>query len=256
MRRTLTILGLVGLAAGGSLTAQVVESPTTVARGAWLVEADIAAATWDTAHATGSKVHTHDVGVAVLMISTGVTDKLDVQFGFDGWLHAEEKHGGGRDRSSGWGDAWVRAKWNFYGDEATGPAWAVLPYVKIPVGHDDIGNSEWEGGLALIYGQPLDEDDWIEAFVSGDSLHSEVRGRDEQLVGGVVWGRNVTERTTVYTELLVEWLSAADGDVPLIWGVGVSPVIQEGFALDFEVLAGLTDEATDWALAVRLVWEL
>ena len=235
--------------------AQVVESPTTVSRGEWLVEADVVAGTWDSGRPNGIKLSTWEVVTAPVLVSTGVAENIDVQLGFDGWVHAEAQAQGQQERVSGWGDAWLRAKWNFFGNEETGPAWALLPYVKFPVADDRIGNGKFEGGVALIFGQPLDEDDWIQAFVSGDTLHSEIGGRDEQLVAGIVWGRNLSADTTVYTEILTEWLSAETDSLPVVWGTGISPVIADGFALDFEILVGITDEAPDRGAAVRLVWE-
>lgn len=256
MSRTVFWYALLGSLVMGNTGAQVVESPTTVSKGEWLLEADVAAGVWDRSTIGGAAVSFREVVVAPVILSTGISDNLDVQFAFDGWIEAEVSGGGLKESVSGWGDVWVRAKWNFYGDEETGPAWALLPYVKIPVADSAIGNGEVEGGLALIYGQPIDEDDWIQAFVSGDSLHAEVRGRDEQLVAGAVWGRNLPGDVTVYTEVLVEWLSAESADLPVTWGIGISPLVAPGFALDFEVLAGITDEAPDWTAAIRLVWEL
>lgn len=252
MKRMMTVW--VGTAAG--LTAQVVESPTTVAKGEWLIEADIVAGTWDSDRSGGRRTSSREVLAAPVLISTGVSSEWDVQFAFDGWLQAEESTGGLSETVSGWGDAWLRAKWNFSGDEETEPAWAILPYVKLPIADRDIGNGKFEGGAALVYGQPLGGDNWMEAFVSGDTLHSEVGGRDEQLVGGVVWGRNLSEDTTIYTELLAEWVSAENDEVPVICGIGISPVMAEGFALDFELLVGVTASAPNWGAAVRLVWEL
>lgn len=252
IKRVMVILA--GSAAG--LSAQVVESPTTVAKGAWLVEADIVAGTWDSVRSGGRRISSREVLAAPVLISTGVSSEWDVQFAFDGWVEAAESMGGRREINAGWGDAWLRAKWNFSGDEETGPAWALLPYVKLPIADSAIGNGKFEGGAALVYGQPLGGDTWMEAFLSGDTLHSEVGGRDAQLVGGVVWGRNVSATTTIYTEVLAEWISADHDVIPVIWGLGVSPVMAEGFALDFELLVGVTAEAPDWGAAVRLVWEL
>ncbi|MDA7916690.1 transporter [Opitutaceae bacterium] len=240
----------------GALWGQVVESPTTVAPGDWLLEADIVAGTWDYGRTNGLRVSSREFSAAPVLISTGISADWDVQFAFDGWVESKEQIGGLSETVSGWGDAWLRAKWNFVGDEETEPAWAILPYVKLPLADSDIGNGKFEGGMALVYGQPLGKDHWMEAFISGDTLHSEVGGRDEQLVGGVVWGRNLSEDTTIYSELLAEWITADHDEVPVIWGLGISPVLAEGFTLDFELLVGVTREAPDWGAAVRLVWEL
>ncbi|MBT5903514.1 MAG: hypothetical protein HOH58_15545 [Opitutaceae bacterium] len=256
MKNAFTLNVAVFLGTAASLIGQVVESPTTVSPGEWLIEADIVAGTWDVSRMNGLRVATREFTAAPVLISTGVSSNWDVQFAFDGWVEAEEQLSGGRETASGWGDVWLRSKWNFSGDEESGPAWAILPYLKLPVADRAIGNGKFEGGAALVYGQPLGADNWMEAFVSGDTLHSEVGGRDEQLVGGVVWGRNVTEGAAIYTELLAEWISADEDALPVIWGMGISPTVAEGVSLDFELLVGVTKEAPDWGAAVRLVWEL
>ena len=236
---------------------QVIESPTTVAKGSWLIEADVGFGVWDRSGRGNQRIEFREIGALPVLLSTGLTDRWDVQVGFDGWIETTLATSTGEEqRVSGWGDAYVRTKWNFAGDEASGPAWSVLPYLKLPVADSDMGNGEFEGGLALLYGQPINESDWMEAFVSGDSLRSEVGGRDEFLVAGVVWGRSVSDTTTVYTEVLVEWLSTKSGEVPVTLGVGVSPEMAPGFAWDFEVLAGITPEAADWAVVLRIGWEL
>lgn len=255
LSQKISIFGLLWLSAV-AVHGQVVESPTPVARGEWLFEADVAAAAWDSSRANGARLDAEEWLVGTFLFSTGVAERWDIQFGFDGWVQAEVTEDDVRERASGWGDAYLRAKWNFAGDESEGPAWAVLPYVKVPVADDDIGNGEWEGGVALLYGQPLGERSWMQAFVSGDTLRSDFGGRDELLVAGGVWGYQWTEKTTIYAEVLAEWLSAEDSDLPVTLGVGVSPEVASGFFLDFELLAGLTPEAPDWAAAVRIVWEL
>jgi hypothetical protein len=245
------LLGAATVASG-----QTVESPTTVSPGSWLVEADVVAGLWDSFSLNGVSVSVQEVVLAPFILSTGVLERLDFQIAFDGWVEAEVEVGGRTERVSGWGDVVLRTKWNFYGDEEAGSAWAVMPHLKLPVADSQIGNGEVEGGATLLYGQPLGEHDWMQAFVSGDSLRSDLAGRDEQLVAGVIWGHNFSDRTTVYTEVVAEWFSAADSQVPVVWGIGVSPVVAPGFALDFEVLAGITEEAPDWGGAIRIVWEL
>lgn len=247
-------LFLVLLPAGSALFAQVVESPTTVARGAWLVESDLVAGVWDRTTIRGENQRAREIIVAPVLVSTGVTDHVDVQVGFDGWSESRHTVDGQTERVAGWGDVWVRSKWNFWGEEETGPALAVLPYVKLPVADRMIGNGEVEGGVALLYGQPLGEVTWLAASVSGDSLHSEVRGRAEQFVAGVVVGKALAARTSLYAEVVVEWLAAADSAVPVLGGFGLTRSVAPGLTLDFEVMVGLTGEAADWVAAVRWVW--
>ncbi len=252
MKRLFWITGLVL----GSVFAQTVESPTTVASGEWLLESDLGFANWDRVGRGGGAGKTFEYGAVPILISTGLNEEWDVQFGFDGWVHAEETVAGVKSTARGWGDAWVRAKWNFAGDEAVEPAWALLPYIKFPTADSQIGNGKTESGVALVYGQPLNDKNWFEVMLSVDSLHHENSGREELLFAGVVIGRDIAAATTVYAELLAEWSSESGGDVPVTFGVGISPEIFPGCALDFETLIGVSNEATDLGVALRIVWEL
>lgn len=244
---------VVGLIEGA---AQVVESPTTVARGAWLIESDLGFASWDRIERRAGSIESHEFGVAPLFVSTGLTDNLDVQFGHDGWSSSEETSGGLKTNANGWGDAWIRAKWNFVGDEEIESAWAILPYMKLPTADAEIGNGKFEPGVALVFGRPLTETLWLEAVMSLDSLHNETSGREENLFAGVVLGHDINSSTTVYAELLAEWSRETSDAVPITLGLGISPEIAPGCALDFEALIGVSAESTDLGVAIRLVWEL
>ncbi|MCF3651987.1 hypothetical protein [Synoicihabitans lomoniglobus] len=237
---------LFGMLVGCTLSGQVVESPMTVAPGAWLIEADVAAGAWDRSHAHG---HQRISRFGAILLTTGVGDGVDVQIGFDGW--SEERSGtpGQVNRADEWGDGWVRAKWNFSGDEAEGPAWALLPYAKVPM-HE----GQWEPGVVLIYGQPLSEDTWVEAMASLDWVERAAGGRESLGFAGVVWGRNYHQVGDIYAEALVEWNDA--GDVPLTMGIGLARPWSERFSIDVEVLFGLTGPAPDLGAALRIVWAL
>lgn len=245
------------LVIGSSIVvAQVVESPTTVPRRAWLLESDLGFANWDRGGHRGGTLETTELGVASVFLSVGLTADFDVQFGFDGWIQSEESSTDVKTKTAGRGDFRIRAKWNFVGDEEVGSAWAVLPYLKLPTADAEVGNGETEPGVALVYGRPINDDIWVEAMLLFDSLHNETSGREESLFGGIVLGHNVNSTSTVYAEFLVDWNRDSSGDIPLAFGVGISPEIMPGCALDFETLIGVTEDATDLGLAIRIVWEL
>ncbi|MFM1852353.1 MAG: hypothetical protein RIS54_2037 [Verrucomicrobiota bacterium] len=78
---------------------------------------------------------------------------------------------------------WLRAKWNFAGDENEGPTWAVLSYVKVPTAADGIGNDAWEPGVLLVFGRPRGESrswqvnaglDWLDDGAGGCDVYSQL----------------------------------------------------------------------------------
>ena len=180
-RRSLELCGLIlGLGLFASALAQMTESPTVVPVGQCWIEMDAAAWGHDRHTPARDATRYQQFDMGAVLVTWGVRQNWDVQLGWAGWTYAEEKSGPvGRQSQSARGDSWLRAKWNFRGDEAEEPAWALLPYLKIPTADDAIGNGHWEPGVALVYGAPWADGKCIEAMVSVDALRSEWGGASQ-----------------------------------------------------------------------------
>jgi hypothetical protein len=57
--------------------------------------------------------------------------------------------------TTGFGDTFTRFKWNLFGNEGDGPAFALIPYAKWPTAPQGIGNRFVEGGLIAPLAVPL-----------------------------------------------------------------------------------------------------
>ena len=81
----------------------------------------------------------------------GLTNDIDIQFVFDAYSEEEPSTSGGLE---GFSDLQIRLKYNLWGNDEEGTAFALFPYVKIPTG-TELSNDEWEGGLILPFGTQL-----------------------------------------------------------------------------------------------------
>lgn len=101
------LLALTGLPA---LPGQVGEAPTTVQPGHWLLEADLVAVASDRHTFWQDGVHYRSTTLGTVLISTGVTARLDVQLGLECWREERVAGDGWREHEHGQGDGWLRCK--------------------------------------------------------------------------------------------------------------------------------------------------
>jgi hypothetical protein len=128
------------------------ESPYTVDAGHFQVEMSLLGFTRDRYN---SESRTRQVlAAAPLLLKAGVLDDLDLELGLEPYTQVEvkDRNTGEDETISGFGDTILRAKWNLWGNDEGKTACALLPFVKFPTAHHDLGNGEFEGGLAT----PLD----------------------------------------------------------------------------------------------------
>jgi hypothetical protein len=250
--RALAWLPLILLAA----VAQTTESPTTVAPGAWLLEMDVVSVAYDRHTAQRDGWHFRSTGVGAVMLSSGVTARLDAQFGLDLWREERGHNAGVNERGRGRGDGWLRAKWNFAGDEAEGPAWALLPYVKLALADDAVGNGRTEPGLTLVHGRPLGESGGLNAMGGVDALDDGTGGRSLHWHGSVARTWDCGAGWACYIETMVAVEARATGQWTGEVGAGLTRITRHGVVWEVALYAGVTRSAPDWTPVLRLSWPL
>ena len=77
-----------------------------------------------------------------LNAKAGLSDSTDLQVVLPFFTHVE----GGEE---GFGDIEVRLKWNLWGNDSGSTALALMPFIKLPTAHGDLGNDVFEGGLIV-----------------------------------------------------------------------------------------------------------
>ena len=85
-------------------------------------------------------------------LKLGLLNNLDVEvnFSFYNSIRTATVSTGATTIAQGFGDTFTRFKWNLFGNEGGGPAFALIPYAKwptAPIVPQGIGNGYIEGGL-------------------------------------------------------------------------------------------------------------
>lgn len=250
--RAWALVAVVGLALSNDVRAQATEWTRTVAPGVIRLDTEVAtrARDRDLPAGWGDKADTLAWGYTDL--SYGLSERLEVRAG--GQLWQRDTVDGVR--SEGMGDLNLSFKWHLTGDEAEGPAWAVMPFVKLPTANGRVTDDTVDAGAMLIFGRPLGESGWLNAQAGWEDLGDGAGGRDAGAFASAVAGRAVAERWTVYTETQATRYPWTGGPDSLTLDLGAG-VVWAGNAdwtwgLDLAAYAGLTRASTDAQATLRL----
>jgi hypothetical protein len=238
------VLGLMAVAP--RLAAQITEVPATVAPGRFLFEADLMSLQIDR---EGEEKYSA-LGLGSVLVTTGLTERLDLQVGADIFITQKYESEGFSDRHSGVGDLYFRAKWRFYESEES--AAAVIPYLKLPTNSGHVGNEAVEGGVIVPYETKLTGGFFFNAQAGLDLLrNADDSAYDMNWSGAVTVSRSLTSRISVYGEFIGAKSSGVSGWIGTMGG-GVYLTLSDRVSWDFAVYRGLSRAATDWNPVVRL----
>ncbi len=180
------------------------ESAHTVPKGWFQVEANLLSFT-RTLHQEG---HVEDISLGDFLLKYGLTQNIDLEFGWQPRLLHREKDEDGNlvQVRHGSGDMLLRLKTNHLGNDAGAYALATLPWVKIPTASSGLGNDAWEYGLTV--NQSLDIGGGWEL---GSSLFLTLAATEDQRhyfepAFTLALGRDLTERLGFYIETYQGWL--------------------------------------------------
>lgn len=245
---------LVSLFAGSvSGLAQVTESPHTVAPGRILFEMDGIRLSFDRADAAGNTYSA--TAVASTIVSTGLTDTVDLQAGVDLFVRQKVEFRGLSDRDSGLGDLLFRVKWTFWKDDRRGMAMAVIPYVRIPSRTGGIAQAEKGWGLIVPAEFDLGGGAILGAMFQSDHVRDPNGGYDATWTLSAYASRPITKRIGVYAESALTLPSSGFSDWEGTFGVGATYQLFEHLWFDYQIDRGLNRRASEWTHTLRVNWE-
>lgn len=220
--------GLRGLAADRP---DATESPITVDKGYWQIETSAVDYTKDFNFQAWTWAETN--------LKYGVTDSMDLQFIFAPYIEEKTKDG----IEDGTSDLIVRLKYNLWGNDGGESAFALLPYMKAPLG-GDLSNNEWEGGLILPYSYDINEKWSFGCQLEWEYIYNDEKdGYDSNLLQTAVLGYEISATWGVY----LEYLGITGGHYQAHASGGVTYAVTELFQLDIGAVAGMNDAATDFS---------
>jgi hypothetical protein len=234
--------------------AQVTESPTAVAPGEWLVEADLMSVAFHREAAADGTLRQTTATVGAVFLTTGIAPRIDLQLGTE-FYHRDKLSGPGtREVVSGRGDTYLRMKWNLSGDESEGPAYALLPWVKFPTAASGVGNDQTDYGVIVPFGAPLPGESAFNAMVEVARVGDGAGGHETTLFLGAVAVMPLAEGWDWYAEATAGFVSGGGSDSTATLGGGLRWAVTDSLVLDIAVAAGLTNSSPDVNPVLRLEW--
>lgn len=241
-------LGLTSL----PLSAQVTETPHTVAPGRVLLEVDGVRFTVGHTEADGGTVDALAVGSTLL--TTGLTRSLDLQVGVDLFLRQSVTLGGRRDSDAGLGDVSFRTKWTFWRTDSGSAALALIPYVRLPTSTAGLGSERIDGGLILPWASQGPAGIITGAMLHWDSASTD-DGRRHRWSGAAFVRRDLFRLLSAYAELTLDAESGSWSEREGTLGAGALLRPWGGLEVDYQLQRGLNRRAPDWIHTLRFSWE-
>jgi hypothetical protein len=152
-----------------------------------------------------------------------------------------------RNGDEGFGDITIRLKRNLWGNDEGSTALALMPFIKLPTAHDDLGNGEFEGGLIVPFSFQGPAG-WACAVMAEGDIEADEDGRGHHFtaITSATTSHGLTENTGVFFEL-VSVLSAESGaDWEAYFNTGMTWAVTPTWQVDGGVRLGLTDASTDF----------
>jgi len=148
----------------------------TVPKDKWQLESGLVG--WSLTNSEGTETQVLALGASAIKL--GLSAHSDVQVFVNPSVHTEQVTEGVRSEATGFGDLTIRYKHRFTNDGSKVQA-AAIPFVKVPIASDNVGNGKVEGGLAvpisiaagpvtLVFGPELD----VLADANGQGHHAAV----------------------------------------------------------------------------------
>ncbi len=218
------------------------ESPYTVDAGHWQLEMDFFNYTLDRSAGT----RTTTLNVAPINLKLGLTHRADLQFIFDNYSRERIRTAGLTATTRDWGDLTLRLKMNLWGNDGGDTAFALMPFVKIPLRLGDAGNDLVEGGIIvpLAFNLPggyglglMTKLDW---FADDTGRH-----RRANCLNSVTVSRDLAKKLGGYLELVASITNGRGAPWVCQFDFGLTYAVSENVQLDAGCNVGLTRSAPD-----------
>jgi hypothetical protein len=185
----------------------------------------------------------------------GLTNFADLQLGFGPY---NRLHGFSR-TDEGMSDAFVRLKWNIWGNEGGGPwstAFAIMPFVNIPTGADAFTGNALQGGVILPLSISLPGEFDLGAMAEFDFVRDGTGGRDTLLVHTVTLGHDIVKDLGAYIEYV--GIVDLDGDqrYQAYFDTGLKYNVSENVQFDVGVSIGINSAAQDLAVFAGMTFRI
>jgi hypothetical protein len=230
--------------------------PYTVDAGRFQYEGDFFIYGFDNTSTPGTTITSWTVGNPTFKL--GLLNNVDVEVNFSAYnsIRATQVNNGAASVAQGFGDIFMRFKWNLFGNDGDGPALAFIPYAKwptAPVSPAGTGNGYVEGGLIAPLALPLPGG--FTAIVMGEMDIVKNAFNDSYRVNLPALlnvSRAIFEGVTAYAEIYANW--STDPRAPSIYTADFAIAWQPrpNLQLDAGINIGLNAAAIPYQIYVGI----
>jgi len=239
-----------------SARAQVTEVPQTIEPGGVLLRVDAVSLGIDPETASPNQYKA--VAVGTTLVSAGITDSVDLEFGAQLFLQNTYANDTGNDQThSGVGDLTFQPKWTFWKDPSTGEAAAIVPYIMVPTHSSAVGNDSVEGGIILPWSMDIAAGTKAAAMAEWDEFRNVANTSYETRWYGSAYIKwDLGQTFGAYAETTLSESTAGSDSFAGTLGGGATLSLSKDFQWDLEVSRVLGSGRNSWAEALRFRWRL
>jgi hypothetical protein len=230
--------------------------PYTVPAGHFQYEGDLFIYGYDNTSTPDTNISLWTVGNPTFKL--GLLNNLDVEvnFSFYNSIRATTVSTGVSAVAQGVGDTITRFKWNFFGNDGGGPAFAVIPYAKWPTAPmfpQGIGNGYIEGGLIAPLAIPLPAGFttilMAEMDIVKNTFNDFYRVNIPTLIN---ISRPIIENVTAYAEIYANWSTDPRASSIYTADFAIAWQPRPNFQLDAGINIGLNAAAIPYQVYVGI----
>ncbi len=224
----------------------ITESPITVDAGHVQLELSFLDYRRDDRTSDNTEFEAWTVGAT--NIKFGLLHNVDLQFVFDAYTDEDtfDEAAGTASSAQGFNDIQFRLKINLWGNDGGETAFAVMPFIQLPVGSDELTSDHVEGGLIFPFGTELGDGWGLGLMAEVDWVYDQDDGNyDTDFVHTAVLGHEIMGPLGGYVEYVGIISGDGDSDYQSLIGTGLTYALSADVVLDVGANFGLTKAAED-----------
>lgn len=181
------------------------------------------------------------------LLRIGVGRAMELRIGGDGIL-TRSSDSGSHDRTTGWSDLAVGAKFELVDQGRILPAVSLLPSISVPAGYRAFTSSTYDPSFAVIWLKTLPAGLSLGGTFTGASISCE-RVRHAQYASAISVGIPVPARLAGYIEIYAVSSEGRGGPSTWISDAGISRNLGANLQIDIEAGRRLSPGGTCWFVA-------